>query len=405
MGGVGAATVYGDRKGMVKIVGDRKYGELLGAHIVGVRATEMIAELVVAKQLEGGYAGGRAHDAPAPDVLGGRDGSCARHRRLGHPRLEQPRLPQQTRIFRLRSIGRSSTSTSARHTRGWPPSASTRVLPEVPVWQPILLGASSRSTAGTRGRGLRRARGRACARSSGAQPSTGCPRSAGPTRGRATCSPPCAPRRSPSRSGSAVAFSLAAFRQAFAGGRDLSDPDNVLIAAAACELHPRAVLKGDREQSVKDALRTGDRGGAGARRHRGARRSRSASSSSGATIASKRPPRLPLTCSRRWSAKRPQQSDKAANGPQPTAAPAQALRCRTWKTARALLDKMLLIRHFEERAQEMYVKAKIGGFLHLASARRPRSSAPPRRSRDRTTCSPPTASTARRSRAAPTRRR
>ena len=31
-----------------------------------------------------------------------------------------------------------------------------------------------------------------------------------------------------------------------------------------------------------------------------------------------------------------------------------------------MLDKMLLIRHFEERAQEMYMKAKIGGFLHLA---------------------------------------
>jgi dihydrolipoamide dehydrogenase len=55
MGGVGAATVYGDRKGMVKMVGDRRYGELLGAHIVGVRATEMIAELVVAKDLEAGY--------------------------------------------------------------------------------------------------------------------------------------------------------------------------------------------------------------------------------------------------------------------------------------------------------------------------------------------------------------
>jgi dihydrolipoamide dehydrogenase len=55
MGGVGAATVYGDRAGMVKIVGDKRYGELLGAHIVGARATEMIAELVVAKELEGGY--------------------------------------------------------------------------------------------------------------------------------------------------------------------------------------------------------------------------------------------------------------------------------------------------------------------------------------------------------------
>ena len=36
------------------------------------------------------------------------------------------------------------------------------------------------------------------------------------------------------------------------------------------------------------------------------------------------------------------------------------------ETALALLDKMRLIRRFEERAQEMYMKAKIGGFLHLA---------------------------------------
>ena len=43
--------------------------------------------------------------------------------------------------------------------------------------------------------------------------------------------------------GRTVAFSLAAFRQAYAGGRSLGDPDNVLIAAAACEMHPRAVLK------------------------------------------------------------------------------------------------------------------------------------------------------------------
>jgi 2-hydroxychromene-2-carboxylate isomerase len=55
--------------------------------------------------------------------------------------------------------------------------------------------------------------------------------------------------------GRAVAFSLAAFRQAFAGGRDLADVDNVLIAAAACELHPNAVLKAIETQSVKDKLR------------------------------------------------------------------------------------------------------------------------------------------------------
>lgn len=54
--------------------------------------------------------------------------------------------------------------------------------------------------------------------------------------------------------GRAVAFSLAAFRQAFAAGRDLETPDNVLIAAAACEMHPRAVLKGAALQSVATAL-------------------------------------------------------------------------------------------------------------------------------------------------------
>jgi 2-hydroxychromene-2-carboxylate isomerase len=57
------------------------------------------------------------------------------------------------------------------------------------------------------------------------------------------------------RAGKAVSFAQAAFRQAFAGGRDLTDPDNVLIAAAACELHPNALLKGVATRSVKDALR------------------------------------------------------------------------------------------------------------------------------------------------------
>jgi 2-hydroxychromene-2-carboxylate isomerase len=42
--------------------------------------------------------------------------------------------------------------------------------------------------------------------------------------------------------GKTVQFALAAFRQAYAGGADLSKPEAVLIAAAACELHPRAVL-------------------------------------------------------------------------------------------------------------------------------------------------------------------
>jgi dihydrolipoamide dehydrogenase len=54
-GAVGAGTIYGDRQGLIKIVGDTKYGELLGGHIVGSKATEMIQELVNAKALEGGY--------------------------------------------------------------------------------------------------------------------------------------------------------------------------------------------------------------------------------------------------------------------------------------------------------------------------------------------------------------
>jgi 2-hydroxychromene-2-carboxylate isomerase len=57
------------------------------------------------------------------------------------------------------------------------------------------------------------------------------------------------------QTGRTVSFALAAFRQAFGAGRDLSDPDNVLIAAAACELHPRALLKAAETEAVKGALR------------------------------------------------------------------------------------------------------------------------------------------------------
>jgi 2-hydroxychromene-2-carboxylate isomerase len=60
--------------------------------------------------------------------------------------------------------------------------------------------------------------------------------------------------------GRAVAFSLAAFRQVFAGGRDLGDEGTVLIAAAACEMHPTAVLKGAGLRSVGASLeRAGER--------------------------------------------------------------------------------------------------------------------------------------------------
>lgn len=56
--------------------------------------------------------------------------------------------------------------------------------------------------------------------------------------------------------GRIVPFAQAAFRQAFAGARNLEQPDNVLIAAAACEMHPAAVLRGAELRSVGDQLAT-----------------------------------------------------------------------------------------------------------------------------------------------------
>jgi 2-hydroxychromene-2-carboxylate isomerase len=54
--------------------------------------------------------------------------------------------------------------------------------------------------------------------------------------------------------GRAVPFAQAAFRQAFAGGHSLEDGDFVLIAAAACEMHPTAVLRGAELGSVSRQL-------------------------------------------------------------------------------------------------------------------------------------------------------
>ncbi|QQS50108.1 MAG: dihydrolipoyl dehydrogenase [Bacteroidota bacterium] len=48
----GKASAAGNKDGFVKLIFDSKYGELLGAHLIGLNVTEMIAELVVAKKLE-----------------------------------------------------------------------------------------------------------------------------------------------------------------------------------------------------------------------------------------------------------------------------------------------------------------------------------------------------------------
>lgn len=129
-----------------------------------------------------------------------------------------------------------------------------RVLPVMPVWQPILLGGIWQQSGGRswgvtdqREEGIAEVERRAA--DYGLMPvrwPEAWPNNTLKTMRAAVFA---------QSIGRAVAFSLAAFRQAFAGGRDLSDVDNVLIAAAACELHPNAVLKAIETQSVKDKLR------------------------------------------------------------------------------------------------------------------------------------------------------
>ena len=129
-----------------------------------------------------------------------------------------------------------------------------QVLPVVPVWQPILLGGIWKATGGgswslteRREDGMSEVERRAA--EYGLQPirwPPGWPNDTLTAMRVATFA---------QKGGRAVAFSLAAFRQAFAGGRDLSDTDNVLIAAAACELHPSAVLKAIGTRAVKEGLR------------------------------------------------------------------------------------------------------------------------------------------------------
>jgi 2-hydroxychromene-2-carboxylate isomerase len=129
-----------------------------------------------------------------------------------------------------------------------------RVLPVQPVWQPILLGGIWQQSGGgswgvtdEREAGQREIERRA--QDYGLMPirwPEGWPNNTLQAMRVATFA---------QSIGRAVAFSLAAFRQAFAAGRDLSDVDNILIAAAACELHPNAILKAMETQSVKDNLR------------------------------------------------------------------------------------------------------------------------------------------------------
>ena len=54
--------------------------------------------------------------------------------------------------------------------------------------------------------------------------------------------------------GRTVAFSLAAFRQCFGAARPVDEEDTILLAAASCEMHPRAVLQALEMKSTSEAL-------------------------------------------------------------------------------------------------------------------------------------------------------
>jgi 2-hydroxychromene-2-carboxylate isomerase len=129
------------------------------------------------------------------------------------------------------------------------------VLTEVPVWRPILLGGlfkaldrQSWATTDAREDGMREVERRAA--------EYGLPAVHWPDPWPHNTLLAMRTATFATSIGKGVSFALAAFRQAFAGGRDLSVPDNVLIAAAACELHPNAVTKAVEQQTVKDALKS-----------------------------------------------------------------------------------------------------------------------------------------------------
>jgi 2-hydroxychromene-2-carboxylate isomerase len=129
-----------------------------------------------------------------------------------------------------------------------------QVLPEVPVWQPILLGGIWKESGG-RSWGVTEKREASMAEVERRAAEYGLMPIRWPERWPNNTLKAMRAAVWAQQLGRTVAITLAAFRQAFAGGKDLSDVDYVLMAAAACELHPNAVLKALATQSVKDRLR------------------------------------------------------------------------------------------------------------------------------------------------------
>ena len=263
---------------MIKIVGDKKYGELIGGHIVGAKATELIQELVNAQGARGRLPRGRAHHPRPPDAVGGRDGGRARRRRLAHPRLsaaEQPRF-----YYDLASPEAYLAAERAPRVLGDGARVGCR--------------CGSRLRAGELGRSAAPRRSTPTARTSSAAPRAlglqplrwpdPFPRRHRVGDARRDLREADRPRAWRSRSPRSARRSPA--------GATSASRDTVLIAAAACEMHPAAVIKGAELRSItRAALRRGDRRRRAPPACSTCPPSRSATASSTATASSRRPRR------------------------------------------------------------------------------------------------------------------
>ena len=102
--GNGKAIALGEDQGLVKVVFDKKTGQLLGAHMVGAEVTELIQGYVVAMNLETTEEELMHTDLPASDLVGNDEGSRARRlwpsaEHVGHDRASgsRPITKQATR--------------------------------------------------------------------------------------------------------------------------------------------------------------------------------------------------------------------------------------------------------------------------------------------------------------------
>ncbi len=95
------ASIVGSHEGFVKVVADAKHGEVLGVHIIGPQATEMIAEAVVAHGAGSDHRGADVHHPRPPHVGGGHAGWLWQRGEHGHQCLSRPSLNMVVSLVNL----------------------------------------------------------------------------------------------------------------------------------------------------------------------------------------------------------------------------------------------------------------------------------------------------------------